>query len=212
MHPIPAAGVGNGMTYWWISSEGRQAWRYSQHFKSSLNSIYTSQSYTSVKVKVKQSHYRPGRPWGFQEVEAPRFQNNRHIKVVRLTALRTSRLYPQETSLVLISAISWVNPRNIVRPEGLCQWKNPMTLSGIEPVTFRLVEQCLNQPRNRVPPTHKQITNSIQCTYLQNSKLIHKTDTVVRTVLTQLFYWTDFDINHHHHHHHNHQQANTQLI
>jgi hypothetical protein len=33
------------------------------------------------------------RPWGLQEVEAPRFQDNRHIKVVRLWALRTGRLY-----------------------------------------------------------------------------------------------------------------------
>jgi hypothetical protein len=30
---------------------------------------------------------------GFQEVEAPRFQDNRHIKVVRLSALPTGRLY-----------------------------------------------------------------------------------------------------------------------
>ena len=34
------------------------------------------------------------RPWGFQEVEVPRFQDNRHMKVVRLSALRTDRLYP----------------------------------------------------------------------------------------------------------------------
>jgi hypothetical protein len=33
------------------------------------------------------------RPWGFQEVEAPRFQDNRHMKVVRLSAPRTGRLY-----------------------------------------------------------------------------------------------------------------------
>jgi hypothetical protein len=54
------------------------------------------------------------------KVEAPRFQHNRHMKVVRLSALRTGRLYP---------------PGAIVRPEGLCQWKIPMTPSGIEPTT-----------------------------------------------------------------------------
>jgi hypothetical protein len=45
-------------------------------------------------VKVKQSHYRPDRPLGFQDIEAPRFLDNRHMKVVRLSALRTGRLYP----------------------------------------------------------------------------------------------------------------------
>ena len=76
-----------------------------------------------MKVKVKQSHYRPDRSWGFQEVDASRFQDNRHMKAVRLSALRTSRLYPQEIFLVLISVRGWVNPRAIVRPEGLCQRK-----------------------------------------------------------------------------------------
>jgi hypothetical protein len=34
------------------------------------------------------------RPLGFQKVEAHRFLDNRHMKVVRLSALRNSRLYP----------------------------------------------------------------------------------------------------------------------
>jgi hypothetical protein len=38
------------------------------------------------------------RPRGFQEAEAPRFKDNRHMKVVGLSALRTGRLYPNKYS------------------------------------------------------------------------------------------------------------------
>jgi hypothetical protein len=52
---------------------------------------------------------------------------------------------------LIIVVKCWLNPRFIVRPKGICQWNIPVTPSGIKPATFRIVAQCLNQLRHRVP-------------------------------------------------------------
>ena len=54
-------------------------------------------------VYIKQSHYMSGQALRFQGIQAPRFQDNQHMKVVKLSALHTGRLQPQKILLVLIS-------------------------------------------------------------------------------------------------------------
>ena len=101
--------------------------------------------------KVKQSPYGP---WGFQEAKAPSLQDNHYMKSVRLQDLYIGYLYPPPTRkyswysfllgsqpskqsayevakvarptlfLVLVSVRGWVDPRAIVQPKGLCQWKH----------------------------------------------------------------------------------------
>jgi hypothetical protein len=67
------------------------------------------------------------------------------MKVVKLWAISTGRLYPPGNITHICSRLS--------RQEEWSKWKIPVTPSGIEPATFQLVTQCLNQLRYRVYPT-----------------------------------------------------------
>jgi hypothetical protein len=68
-----------------------------------------------------------------------------------LSALCAGLPLPPGRYLVLISVRGWVDRRTIVRLEGLGQLKDPITSSGLEPATFRLVAWFLNQLRYGVP-------------------------------------------------------------
>ena len=111
-------------------------------------SLYVFCNYVTNK-KVNQSRYRPGVaqrvPGRFPDFMTTAQEGG---KVVSLT--HWPHLHP-EILLVLISVRGWVDPRAIARSEGWCQWKIPMTPSGIEPATFRFVAQHLNHSATAVP-------------------------------------------------------------
>jgi hypothetical protein len=81
----------------WFNNRFLVPWK-SRPFPVTSYPIHRNQPYfkaSSIKKKRSSSPITGlDRPTGFQEVEAPGFLDNRRLKVVRLSALRTGRVYP----------------------------------------------------------------------------------------------------------------------
>jgi hypothetical protein len=123
-------------------------------------------------VSVATTHYRS---WGLLEVEASRVSRQSAREFTNVSHKHRPHLPPPPPPPGNISGIHfclrlWVDPRTIVRAEGLSQWKIPVTSWGIEPATVRLVTNCLNQMRHRVSSQHTNIYDCFGYTvYLQNN-------------------------------------------
>jgi hypothetical protein len=95
------------------------------------------------KGKVVLLQVRCG-PEGSRGFILPDFHDIRHMKVVRSSALRTVRLYLQESSWYSFSLGVDSTPGAMMRSEGDMSLKIPVIPPGIDPGTVRLVAQRLN--------------------------------------------------------------------
>jgi hypothetical protein len=83
-----------------------------------------------VKVKIKQSHYRPGqalrvpRGWGSQIPKQSAHEGGKVVSPTHRPPL------PPGNIPGTLSVTGWVVPRAIVRPEDLCQWKKSSDTIG----------------------------------------------------------------------------------
>jgi hypothetical protein len=150
-------GVSNHKSKWGLTKEQmttRDKWQ-----TCARNTLYPEEIEKGKAIPVQAYD----RPRGFQEFEAPRFRDNRHMSVVRLSALHTGHLYLRKKySWYLLLLEADLKPGTVVRPEGLCQWKIRMIPSEFEFATFRLVAQCFKQ-------LCRQITNFLPYSMFENS-------------------------------------------
>jgi hypothetical protein len=97
--------------------------------------------------------------WSFQ------ISRQRHMRMIRLSALRTGRFYPMKYSWYSF-LLELSQPQKHSAAGSIV----PMTPSGIEPATVWVVAQCLKQFRHSVPNCYVISVNIYQSTHIYKAK------------------------------------------
>jgi hypothetical protein len=123
-------------------------------------------------VKLEQSHYRPWQAlrvpgvWGSHISRQTSHEGGKVVSPTHRPPLPPGNIPGTHFW-------GWVDPRAIVRPEGLCQWKIPMALSGIEPAKLRLAY-------NKNLQKNAKLCNIVTATSLLNERWVHRASWCLR--------------------------------
>jgi len=136
--PVTRLGSGSCHSGWILMNEWMNEWIHNIHtYTYGCSPVLAIVVYPSTTVKSKAIPGQALRVPGGSGSQISKLSAHEGGKVV---SPRHWPPLPQENMPLLISVTSWVDPRAIVRQEGLCQWRIPMS-----PATFGLLAQCLNQ-------------------------------------------------------------------
>jgi hypothetical protein len=140
--------------------------RHNRHWPAQCKRIQCCVCSANKQRKVKQSHFRPRQAlrvpggWCYKSSWQSTHEGGKIVSPTHRPPL-PPRKYSWYSFLLEAESIKKLAEVKYLRtdfsllttsrPEGLYQWKIPVTTSGIEPATFQLVAQCLNQPRHHVP-------------------------------------------------------------
>jgi hypothetical protein len=107
--------------------------------------VWISEQTAIFSHKAKTIHYRP---LGFDDVEAPRYLDNRHLNVVRLSALRTG-LYPLPFTLLPPGNIPGTHfCQRLSRPQGRSATEKIMSMKNCN---YTIGNRTRDLPASAVP-------------------------------------------------------------
>jgi hypothetical protein len=115
---------------------------------------------TKVKVKVQQSHYRPGQALGVPEGWGSQILRQTAQAGGKVVSPTHQPPLPQEIFLVLISVRGWVDPRAIVR---IMSMKNFNDNVGNRFRDFPVCSAVPQPQRHRVPPGDESTSTKLKC-------------------------------------------------